>query len=338
MEIVLAGILVAEATVEKSGARVEAEGYVPISVEMMMSLHDVYIHADIFVLHEGLETPTLFRSRSYASSAENFRSLTGVDALYIRSSDYAEFQSELAASLETILRRDAVPPAWRICALQAAVETAVGKALRMINSDPLVQQSMTLGRQVAGLLHNSNTLPSDLFQVLRHDYYTFTHMMNVSSYSVVLAEALGIQDQNQLEQIATGGMLHDLGKRLIPPLILNKPKRLSEKEYDLIQTHPQKGYEELLGRNEISHGQLMMVYQHHENIDGTGYPVRITGVEMHDWARICAVVDVFDAMTCERPYRKALGIGHVLEFMDSVAGTHLDKDMVQCWAELMSVG
>ena len=207
----------------------------------------------------------------------------------------------------------------------------------MTKCDHLVEHSQQLGRQLSGLLRDSRSLPADLFQVLRHDYYTFTHMTNVSSYAVLLAEGLGIRDPRELEEIAVEGLLHDVGKRLISPRILNKPAKLGDDEFDTMKTHPQIGYEELLGRDDISHSQLMMVYQHHEKIDGTGYPVRITGEEMHRWSRMCAVVDMFDAMTCERPYRKALGVGYVLDFMKQKAGSHLDKEMMECWIKLMSL-
>lgn len=325
------------ATDQKTGSRkLSLSSFVPVATKTLMALHDVYVSADIYLLHEGAPQPTLFRSRSVRSTAENFRSLVDVDVLYVKRSEYGNFQSAIAAHLETILQRENIPAAWRLSALQAAMECEVDTTLRLIQCDHLVNQSQKMGYHISTLLRDSRTLPADLFQVLRHDYYTFTHMTNVSSYAVLLAEGLGIADQRELEEIAVGGLLHDVGKRLISPRILNKPKKLSDDEFETIKTHPQIGYEELQGRNDISRDQLMMVYQHHERIDGTGYPVRIMGDEMHLWSRLCAVVDVFDAMTCERPYRKPLGVGHVLSFMQQKAGSHLDKEMVRCWTKLMS--
>ena len=111
-------------------------------------------------------------------------------------------------------------------------------------------------------------------------------MINVAAYCVLAAAAVGLSKKAELAEIAMGGLLHDIGKRFMPRHLLNKNTSFDEDEKRLIRTHPQKGYEELCRFENISFGQLMMVYQHHERIDGTGYPVRVTGAEMHLWAKI----------------------------------------------------
>ena len=132
-----------------------------------------------------------------------------------------------------------------------------------------------------------------------------------------------------------GAMLHDIGKRHVPPAILNKPGPLTKEEFGMIREHPYAGYVELCERDDVTFAQLMMVYHHHEKIDGTGYPVGVTGSEMHPWARICAVVDIFDAITGERPYRKPMSIPEAITHLDGIAGTHLDEEMVSCWTTAM---
>ena len=107
------------------------------------------------------------------------------------------------------------------------------------------------------------------------DYHTFTHSANVSYYCVMLAKELGITSENELNQIAMGALLHDLGKLEIPASILTKPGKLTDWEFDVIKTHPTVGFRQLCQRQDLNHAQLMMVYQHHERLDGTGYPVRI---------------------------------------------------------------
>ena len=79
----------------------------------------------------------------------------------------------------------------------------------------------------------------------------------------------------------------------------------------------------------------MMVYQHHEKLDGTGYPVQAVGEDIHPWAKLCAIVDIFDAMTCKRCYRKAMKMSTVLEHISEMAGSQLDKEMVKCWLSIM---
>jgi HD-GYP domain-containing protein (c-di-GMP phosphodiesterase class II) len=85
----------------------------------------------------------------------------------------------------------------------------------------------------------------------------------------------------------------------------------------------------------MSHEQLMVVYQHHERIDGSGYPVGFQGDEIHPWARMLAIVDVFDAITGRRPYRKSAASSEAMEYICSNAGTHFDPEMVACWKSIM---
>ena len=315
----------------------QVAGFVTISIATLKVMGDV--DYDLYLAEEEGQTPLLFRSRSYESTSEDFAALAlrGVQTLYVTTDDHSSYHRQLKDNLEAILQCDEIEPEERFGVLQTAVAAEIEKAFSLVHVENAVEQSHVVGGYIASLLRGSDTLPGDLFAVVRHDYYTFTHLTNVASYGVLLAEQLGISDEDDLEAIAVGGLLHDVGKRLIPKQILNKPSRLTEEEFKIIQAHPQIGYEELHDRSDLSRAQLMMVYQHHEKIDGTGYPVGITGEEMHPWAKICAVVDVFDAMTAKRPYRDAMDVSVVLDRMLEGAGTHFDKEMMQCWAAAMRI-
>ena len=131
--------------------------------------------------------------------------------------------------------------------------------------------------------------------------------------------------------MAAGALLHDIGKRHIPSHVLNKPGKLTDDEWELVREHPTSGFRELAGRTDLSWPQLMMVYQHHERLDGSGYPAGILGDEMHPWARICAVVDVFDALTCHRSYRRPVPASEVCNYLNKYAGLWFDAEAVACW-------
>jgi HD-GYP domain-containing protein (c-di-GMP phosphodiesterase class II) len=205
----------------------------------------------------------------------------------------------------------------------------------LIDCSKFVALSDKVGRNIASFVASNNVMPHDLFRIARHDFNTFTHVTNVASYSVVLAERMGITDELELEQIATGAMLHDIGKRFIPSSILNKPTRLDPDERDLVESHPTRGYEDLCDRPELNTGQLMIVYQHHERVDGTGYPVGLPAADIHPWAKIVAVVDVFDAMTGKRPYRRSIPPQDALQYISRNAGTHFDSEAARCWISAM---
>jgi HD-GYP domain-containing protein (c-di-GMP phosphodiesterase class II) len=150
-------------------------------------------------------------------------------------------------------------------------------------------------------------------------------------YCVTLACGMGLSDKAQISELATGALLHDIGKRHIPLHVLNKPDKLTDAEWEVIREHPAAGFRELVNRDDLTWAQLMMVYQHHERLDGTGYPAGIVGEEIHPWARYCSVVDVFDALTCERPYRKPLPVSEVCEYLGKYSGVWFDAEAVKCW-------
>ena len=124
---------------------------------------------------------------------------------------------------------------------------------------------------------------------------------------------------------------HDVGKLEIADAILSKPGRLDDAEFEIIREHPRTGFRKLCRREDLNFGQLMMVYQHHERLDGKGYPVGITAEQIHPWAKVCTVVDVFEALTSNRPYRKAMSYSKAFEIMDRDSGLAFDPEMLKCW-------
>lgn len=132
--------------------------------------------------------------------------------------------------------------------------------------------------------------------------YTYEHSVNVSVICIALGKILGY-NKNELYKLGMGGMLHDVGKTLIPEEIINKPGSLTEHEYYIIKNHPELGFNYLQKINSISPLSRIVVYSHHERVDGSGYPRGLSGEEIHEYARIAAIADVFDALTSDRVYR-----------------------------------
>jgi len=132
--------------------------------------------------------------------------------------------------------------------------------------------------------------------------YTYEHSVNVSVICIALGKMLGYS-KNELFKLGMGGMLHDVGKTLIPEEIINKPAKLTDDEYDIIKNHPELGFNYLQQINSVSPLSRIVVYSHHERVDGSGYPRGIKGDEIHEFARVAAIADVFDALTSDRVYR-----------------------------------
>lgn len=162
--------------------------------------------------------------------------------------------------------------------------------------------------------------------VKSRDPYTSGHQKRVSDMAQAIASEMGLPDQ-QIEGIRIAGLVHDLGKISIPAEILSTPRKLSDLEYSLIKTHAQNGYE-ILKSVDFDWPVAQMVYQHHERVDGSGYPQGLKGDDIILEARIIAVADVVEAMASHRPYRPALGIDVALEEIEHQKGVLYDPTVV----------
>lgn len=164
------------------------------------------------------------------------------------------------------------------------------------------------------------------------DKETEGHSQRVTRMSLHLAKVMGLKDE-ELLHIRRGALLHDIGKLAIPDRILLKPGKLTEAEWIIMREHPTYAYN-WLKKIEFLHPALDIPYCHHERWDGTGYPRRLKGEEIPLAARIFAVVDIWDALSSDRPYRKAWPSKKVRDYIASLAGTHLDPNVVQAFLEL----
>lgn len=138
------------------------------------------------------------------------------------------------------------------------------------------------------------------------DLYTSDHQSSVSNLARIIAEEMGLSN-SEIECVRVAGTLHDIGKIGVPAEILNKPAKLNKEEYALIQLHSMTG-EKILSSIDFPWPVDQIVRQHHERMDGTGYPDKLIGTDILKEARIIAVADVVDSIVLPRPYRKGLGI------------------------------
>jgi len=164
------------------------------------------------------------------------------------------------------------------------------------------------------------------------DPYTAGHQIRVADLARAIATEMGLP-QEKIEGIRMAGSIHDIGKLSIPAEILSKPTKLSDIEFSLIKEHARKGYE-MLKDVESPWPLAEIVYQHHERMDGSGYPRNLKGDEILMEARIMAVADVVEAMASHRPYRAGLGIGAALEEIEKNRGVFYDESVVDACVKL----
>jgi HD-GYP domain-containing protein (c-di-GMP phosphodiesterase class II) len=176
----------------------------------------------------------------------------------------------------------------------------------------------------------------DMIDLRNFDDYTYRHSVNVAVLSTVIGMHLGYTKE-YLNELCTAALLHDIGKQMLYPEILNKPGFLTDDEYEHIKEHPQMAYDILKERMDISAKVRISVLSHHENEDGSGYPRGLKGDEIFAFAKIIHVADVFDALTSKRPYKQPYAKSEAVEYLMGNCGRLFDTKVVEAFINSISV-
>ncbi len=180
--------------------------------------------------------------------------------------------------------------------------------------DNLTAGVKEIGNEVFSIIDDSKELFINLSKLKISDEYTYKHSVDVGTMAAVLAKALG-ESRRFVHDVTISGLLHDVGKEKIPPEVINKPARLTPEEFDIIKTHPVHGYRLLMNSRDITEDMRQGILNHHENIDGTGYPRGLLGDEIGKMGQILSIVDVYDALVTKRSYKDAKTPGQAIEIM-----------------------
>lgn len=184
----------------------------------------------------------------------------------------------------------------------------------------------TVGRMVDSVFRNQDALTS-LARLKSFDDYTFAHCVNVCILSLALGRQMGME-RADLEDLGTGAILHDIGKMLVPDKVLNKPGKLTDEEFAIMKTHAELGGDMLSGAK-INEAALLVATQHHERYDGSGYYKGLAKSDIHLFARIASVADVYDAMTSKRVYQSGMVPEDALKRLYLMRGTHFQPEIVE---------
>jgi putative nucleotidyltransferase with HDIG domain len=175
-----------------------------------------------------------------------------------------------------------------------------------------------------------------LCRLKQKDEYTFQHCVSVSALLMVFARAAGY-DEAAIREAGVGGLLHDIGKTRIPLDILNKPGALTPVEKQAMHTHVEVGTAILRQTPGVNPVALEIAAQHHERHDGSGYPKGLKAEEISRMGRMAAIVDVYDALTSDRIYHRALTPAEALKFLLERSGTHVDPELVQLLIKTLGI-
>jgi len=183
------------------------------------------------------------------------------------------------------------------------------------------------------IVTNKELLES-LIDLRVYDEYTYAHSANVMSLALVVGHALGFPPE-RLRVLGIGALLHDIGKAMVPEAILRKPGKLTEEEFNIMATHPANGIMMLAAYGWATTDIKNIVFQHHEKFNGSGYPMKLSGPAISEMARIVSVVDVYDALISDRPYKVGLPPNVVYQAIINGSGEHFDPRIVQAFVRFI---
>ena len=208
-------------------------------------------------------------------------------------------------------------------------DVRLGKQVQLDLVEPLVE------KMTVSIVRNAGALLS-LGQLKSFDGYTFEHSVSVCALMISFCRTLGLSPEATREA-GLGALLHDVGKVKVPLEILNKPGRYTPEEFAVMQRHPGDGYEILRENPALGAVPLAIVLQHHERMDGTGYPHRRAGAEIDRYAQMAAIVDVYDAITSERCYHKGMSPGEAVRKLYEWSPHHFNPELVQAFVRSIGI-
>jgi HD-GYP domain-containing protein (c-di-GMP phosphodiesterase class II) len=250
------------------------------------------------------------------------------ETFYIKETDvHKYYEFKILKHLLLGLTQDK-PPALEVFRRVYSVATRILQDyLEIPTSDEFLVLLDELPKVLAESLDSENLPFQELFAITLKEDTIHDHCVNVGLYCLCLARELGL-NRKEREEICRGGMLADIGKKYIPKGVLFKESELTEEDLQIIRQHPAFGRKLLNELRRYSKTVLRMAGEHHENFDGTGYPMKLAGKDIHITARICKIMDVFNALTSRRSYGEVMTPIRALTFMKEDIGDQFDSQLL----------
>jgi len=278
----------------------------------------------------------LYRSANLAFTDKTRQKLLDnrVDRLFVTQDNRGQYQRYIEKNLDKILTDPTIVEDKKAAILYDTSTNLVKDVLNNPTFGDNIKRSQELVDNTMRYILNGRDAFLNLLKITSFDYYTYTHSVNVCTFSIALAQQMGLRDEEFIHGLGVGALLHDIGKSRISDRIINKRSALTPIEFEIMKKHPKWGVEILSDSALIGETSYYPVLQHHERGDRRGYPSGLSLDEMHIYSRIVAVVDSFDAMTTQRVYQKAMDTFPALKIMFTLKGAY-DDEVLRAFVELM---
>ena len=260
----------------------------------------------------------------------------GINGVYIREGEEDPDEENISLLAKSVIEKTRVEDRAKV-KLTESVKKRVAEGIQYLYNNTATQDFADATDKITGELmraiSDNEAIAVDISTLKISDEYTFKHSVDVATMAMIVAKQHGLNER-EVYEIGIAGLLHDLGKSKIPNEVLNKPGRLSEEEFEIMKQHSVYGYEILKEKEGYSPAILLGVLQHHEKMNGRGYPLGVSSDKMHLFAKILSVVDIYDALVTERSYKKAFSQRDAVEMIMSMT-QELDLDVMRSFLESM---
>jgi HD-GYP domain-containing protein (c-di-GMP phosphodiesterase class II) len=258
-----------------------------------------------------------------------------VDTLYIEAGSEREYRRYLEDHLPDILCNDQCDTAEKSELLYVSAQGLVRDILHAPREQEGLKRCAGMVEQTMDFLFRNKAAFEHLLRASAADYYTPTHSVHVCVYGLMLAHRAQLGREDDMCDFGAGLLMHDLGKGQIHPDILNTAVPLSRHQWEQLRRHPLMGHQLLNRAGGLGSIGLDVVRHHHERLNGSGYPDRFAGHQLAPLVRAAAIADVFDALTTNRPFRKAYTTFEALKLMRTQMAEELDADLLRLFIEMM---
>lgn len=309
--------------------------YFPVTLSSLKT--DTIIGCDIYLLvsNNGRSNYVLYCKGDSAFENDKKELLVrkNINRLFVGSEDQQKYSEYLETNLQHILSDEKVQP-------EEKAKLVYGTATTLLNDvfkEPVhknIVRSQTFAYKMIDYILRDGRAAYNLLKITSHDYYTYTHSVNVATIGSLFAKDMGLNEKD-MKSFCTGMLLHDLGKTKVSSSILNKKGHLTDEEFEKIKMHPEMGAKILRESGSGFKDEYIVILQHHENCDGSGYPYGLRKDEIHYIARLVHIIDIYDALTTRRSYSPPKKPFDSLKLITSEMYNTVDQEMLKSFIKFL---
>ncbi|MDD5717362.1 MAG: HD domain-containing protein [Sulfuricurvum sp.] len=277
---------------------------------------------------------TVFLQSDTAVDGNTKIKLREIEMVYISEAEETKYKEYVERHIQTIAKNSEIPTEQKARLVYEKAAEAIDAMFKNPESLENVKNAQPVVNSFIDIILHDKSAVESLMKITAHDYYTHTHSINVSIYTLSLGSFLGIKGKD-LEDLGMAAILHDLGKSKVDYDIINKNGKLTDEEFSKMKHHPALGHAIALKLGITDKEILSAIRHHHEKLDGGGYPDGIKGERISRYARIIGVCDVFDALSTKRSYKDPMSSFEALKLMKEHMAGHLDMSIVDAFIKML---